>query len=85
MDTGIEELLAKKAVKKQEAQERRKERSDKGEVNKLVIERTEHGLYFAKYAMGGPVPDLIKGLFTHKPKLLDAVKQHYGDTSLVSE
>jgi hypothetical protein len=81
----IEQLLAKKAERKVAAEERKKERADKGEVNKLVIERTEHGLYFARYSAGGQVPDSIKGLFTHKPKLLDAVQQHYGDTSVVAQ
>lgn len=85
LDTGIEELLAKKAERKQAAEERRKERSDKGEVNYLIIERSEHGLYSARYSAGGQVPEILRGYFTHKPKLLDAIAQYYGNLDLVKE
>lgn len=85
LDTGIAELLAKKAERKVSAEERRKERSDKGEVNYLQLERSEHGLYSVRYVGGGLVPKCLNQFFTHKQKLLDTVQSHYGNLDLVRE
>lgn len=83
MDTGIEELLAKKAEKKIAAIQRKAEKEEKGIINKLLIERNDVGLYSVRYKEGGPVPDVLKTMFTRKDKLIDAVRQHYGSTDLL--
>lgn len=85
LDTGIEEILARKAERVAAREERKKERADKGEVNKLILERNETGLYMVRYKAGGLPPESLRGYFTHKYKLLDMVRQHYGDTSIVEE
>lgn len=85
LNTGIAELLAKKAERDDARKERRKERADKGEINYLQIERTEHGLYYARYTEGGNVPRCLDQYFTHKGKLLDAINGYYGSLSIVKE
>lgn len=85
LDTGIAALLAKKAERDEFRKERRKERADKGEVNYLQIDRTEHGLYYARYTEGGNVPACLRNLFTRKQHLLDVVKSYYGNLDLVKE
>jgi hypothetical protein len=70
MDTGIDLILQRKAEKLQAADERRKERSDKGEVNHLLISRSPTGLYQCRYEKG-PLPDELKGFFTNKKRIID--------------
>lgn len=85
LNTGIEEILARKAERKVAAEERKKERADKGEVNKLLLERTDTGLYYVRYKAGGNPPESCRGFFTHKWKLFDVIKAHYGSLDIVEK
>lgn len=71
LDTGIAAIMERKAAKVARAEERKEEKKEAGVVNELVIERQPAGLYFCKYSQHGPVPDELKGLFTHKQRILD--------------
>ncbi len=71
LDTGIAAIMERKAAKLAKAEERKEERKESGVVNELVIERQPAGLYFCKYSQHGPVPDELKGLFTHKQRIID--------------
>lgn len=85
MDTGIAEILEKKADRVAKAAERRKERSDKGEENKLLIERNEYGFYTVRYKEGGQVPEHMRAPYTRRQRLIDDIVAYYGDTRLVLE
>jgi hypothetical protein len=74
MNTGIDQILAKKAEKVAAVEERRKERADKGEVNHLLIQRTPTGLYQCRYEKG-PLPDELKCMFTQKRFIVDICKR----------
>jgi hypothetical protein len=84
-DTGIAAILEKKAIKQAAAEDRKKERADKGEVNTLALERDEFGLYYVRYTAGGLVPEVLRNKFTRKAAILDVVRAHYGNTDLVVE
>ena len=84
-DTGIAAILEKKAAKQAAAEERKKERADKGEVNNLALERDEFGLYYVRYTAGGLVPEILRDKFTHKATILGVIRSHYGNTDLVVE
>jgi hypothetical protein len=73
--SAYEKVRAKHLEKKQAAAERKAEREEQGITNKLVIDRTEAGLYTCRYKLSGPVPDALKGLFTRKDRILAIAKQ----------
>ena len=75
MNTGIDQILAKKAEKVAARQERAAEREKSGEVNELIIDKAPSGLYFARYSLAGRIPDDLKGFFTRKQHILDRAKQ----------
>ena len=62
--------MERKAERQAAAKERKEERKEAGEVNLLYIEKEPTGLYYCRYSRG-PVPDELKGTFTHKQKILD--------------
>lgn len=73
-ESKIDKVLEEKAVKKQAAKERKEERESQGIVNKLVIEMAPNGLFFVKYSLSGPVPEVLKGMFTRKDRILALAK-----------
>lgn len=62
--------MERKAERQAAAKERKEERKEAGEVNLLYIEKEPSGLYYCRYSRG-PVPEELKGSFTHKQKILD--------------
>ena len=66
----LEDIMERKAERQAAARERKEERKENGDVNSLSIEREPTGLYYCRYTRG-PVPDELKGTFTHKQKILD--------------
>jgi hypothetical protein len=68
---SLAKIQEKHAAKKAAYAERKAEREETGNVNKLVVERTPMGLYFCRYSMHGPVPDELKGFFTRKQRIID--------------
>lgn len=73
-ESKLDKMLEEKAIKKQAAKERKEERESQGIVNKLVIEMAPNGLYFVKYSLSGPVPEILKGMFTRKDRILALAK-----------
>lgn len=71
LNTGISELLERKAEKVAAAKARKEQREEEGVVNALVIEREPTGLYFARYSLSGPMPEELRGRFTSKQRILD--------------
>jgi hypothetical protein len=69
--SAYDKVMAKAAEKKAEARARKEQRDEDGVVNKLVIDRTPNGLYSVRYSYSGPVPDELKGYFTHKARIVD--------------
>jgi hypothetical protein len=66
----LEDIMERKAERQAAARERKEERKESNDVNTLSIEKEPTGLYFCRYTRG-PVPDELKGMFTHKQKILD--------------
>lgn len=66
-----DDVMERAAERKAAAQARKIERAESGVVNALVIEQVPNGLYQCRYSQAGPVPEELKGLFTHKKKVLD--------------
>lgn len=75
-------IQEKHAAKKEAMKVRAEEKKETG-PGKLVIEQTEHGLYWVKQEKGGLIPRALQGLFTTKLALKNAVTAHYGDTSVI--
>jgi hypothetical protein len=75
VSNAYEKVRAKHIEKKQAAAERKAEREEQGITNKLVIDRTEAGLYTCRYKLSGPVPEALKGSFTRKDRILAIAKQ----------
>jgi len=73
-ESKLDKILEEKAIKKQATKERKEERESQGIVNKLVIEMAPNGLFFVKYSLSGPVPDVLKGMFTRKDRILALAK-----------
>lgn len=73
-ESKLDTIMQEKAFKKQAAKERKEEKESQGIVNKLVIEMAPNGLYFVKYSLSGPVPEILKGMFTRKDKILALAK-----------
>lgn len=71
---SVSDLLRKKGERKAAAQERKEERENSGEVNKLIIDREPDGLYTCRYSFSGRVPDLLLGKFTRRQQILDIIK-----------
>jgi hypothetical protein len=72
--SAYEKVRAKHIEKKHAAAERKAEREEQGITNKLVIDRTESGLFTCRYKLSGPVPDVLKGMFTRKERILAIAK-----------
>ena len=72
METGIAEILERKAQKKYEMSVKKME--DPQPKQPLLIERNATGLYYARYERG-MVPNLCKGHFTHKSRLITLAKE----------
>lgn len=72
--SAYEKVRAKHIEKKHAAAERKAEREEQGITNKLVIERTEAGLFTCRYKLSGPVPECLKGSFTRKDRILAIAK-----------
>jgi hypothetical protein len=66
----LEDIMERKAERQAAARERKEERKESNDVNTLSIEKEPTGLYFCRYTRG-PVPEELKGMFTHKQKILD--------------
>lgn len=66
----LDDIMERKAERQAAAQARKEERKESGDVNQLLIEKEPTGLYFCRYTRG-PVPEELKGMFTHKQKILD--------------
>jgi hypothetical protein len=71
LDTGISALLEKKAERVAARLDKKAERAEQGIVNSLIIDREPSGLYYARYSLAGNVPDELKGMFTHKSRIVD--------------
>ena len=67
---SYDEVMEKAAERKAALKERKEERKEAGDVNRLIIEQSPNGLYTCRYQRG-PVPEELKGYFTHKHKVLD--------------
>lgn len=63
-DRSTQEILKEKFDKKEEAKKDKPK-----EERKLVIERTNTGLYYLRYDGGGQLPEALKGSFTSIDKL----------------
>ena len=71
MNTGISDIMQTRALKKAEADEKRAEKRAAGIVNKIVIDRNPEGLYTCRYSESGPVPEELRGKFTHRQRILE--------------
>ena len=71
LDTGIAELLERKAERDAAKKQRKEDRVEAGIINSLLIEREPSGLYYTRYALSGPVPEELKGKFTSKHRILE--------------
>lgn len=76
----MDNIYAKKEEKKQKAAERKADREENGIENKLVIERDNTGLFYLRYELGGPVPDVLRGKFTTLKSIQDVVIGKWGNT-----
>lgn len=66
----LEQIVQKKADKLEAAKERKEERKEQGIINKLIVEMSPTGLFYARYSLSGRVPDELEGLFTRKDRIL---------------
>lgn len=73
MDSGIAELLERKAIKKYQKE---LEIESKGAPKQpLLLERMPTGLYYVRYERG-PIPNAFKGFFTHKQRIRDLCREY---------
>jgi hypothetical protein len=75
MDTGIDLILEKRAVKTAEKKAKEAELEASRADNYIVYEKNPAGLYTCRYALGGPVPNELKTKFTSRTKILAICKQ----------
>lgn len=66
----LEQIVQKKAEKIEAAKDRKEERKEQGIINKLIVEMSPTGLFYARYSLSGRVPDELEGLFTRKDRIL---------------
>lgn len=75
MNTGIDYILEKKALKQQERKAKDAELEAARVDNYIVLERNPVGLYSCRYAMGGTLPSELKTKFTSRNKILAICNQ----------
>jgi hypothetical protein len=75
MNTGIDYILEKKAIKKAEQKVKDAEVEASRENNYIVLEKNAVGLYSCKYALGGSLPPELKTKFTSRNKILAICNQ----------
>lgn len=73
-DPMYDEIMERAAAKK----EAKKERASNAPEKKLVVDRTANGMYFLRYAGGGPLPEVLRTIFTSRHKMTEAIVAHYG-------
>lgn len=73
-DSGIAQILENKVQRSIERAERKKEREETEGRQPLILERNNVGLYYVRYEKG-PVPNLLKGHFTHKTRIYALAKE----------
>lgn len=74
MNTGIDYILEKKAIKQQERKAKIAE-IEAREDNHLVLEKNAVGLYTCRWAYGGLLPQELKTKFTSRNKILAICNQ----------
>ena len=71
----LDDIMERKAERDAAKKQRREERDEAGVVNKLVVDRTPSGLYWCRYSLSGPVPEALKGMFTHKKHIVTIAQE----------
>lgn len=74
MNTGIDYILEKKALKQQERKAKEAELEARTD-NCIILERNPVGLYSCRYAFGGALPNELKTKFTSRNKILAICNQ----------
>jgi hypothetical protein len=75
METGIDYILEKKAIKKQQEKLKQEQLEVEREGNYIVLDRNAVGLYTCRYALGGSIPSELKTKFTSRNKILAICNQ----------
>lgn len=71
----LDDIMERKAEKVTARKDRVAKRDEAGVVNKLVVDRTPSGLYWCRYSLSGPVPEALKGMFTHKKHIVTIAQE----------
>ena len=74
MDTGIDQILARKAERQQRDKAAAVRREENGERQPVIIEKSITGLYTCRYEKG-VVPEPLRGMFTNIQSIYTVAKQ----------
>ena len=70
---SYDDIMAKAQERKQAKRAQEATRKE-GEGSPLIIEQNQTGLFYCRYERGN-LPDVLKGFFTHKFRILNIAKE----------